>query len=281
MTGMRRVGSTAGFCLAALFGTLAAQVVWTGLLVTNLKASPAIPWAVIVMAAVLWGLWRYFGGAWWPASTQQARRRYRRANRLPKSVLLLALIAGLVALGGLIALWLVLTQLVRVPGNPAANFAGYPPLTIVTVLVMASLVGAVTEEVGVRGYMLTRLEGELGAWLAVVIAAVVISPGHGMTQGFILPTLLWYFVADLMFGALSLLTRSILPGIAVHAVGLLAFFAVIWPTDRYRNVASLRGEPVAFWIELVIGLVLFAVSLYLFVKLASITRARRIESPAT
>jgi membrane protease YdiL (CAAX protease family) len=278
---MRRVGAGVGFCLVALPGTLAAQVVWTGLLATNLKVSPGIPWAVVVMAAVLWVLWRYFGGAWWPASTQAARRRYRRANHLPRRVLALALIAGLVALAGLIALWLVLTQLVRVPGNPAANFGNYSPLTIVTLLVMASLVGAITEEVGVRGYMLTRLEGAVGGWLAVVVAAIVISPGHGITQGFLLPTLLWYLVADLMFGALSLLTRSILPGIAVHAVGLLAFFAVIWPTDRYRHAASLGDQPAAFWIELALCLVLFAASLYLFVQLASITTAGRSKGPAS
>ena len=180
--------------------------------------------------------------------------------------------AGLLALGGLIALWLVLVQLVKVPGNPAANYANYSPLTVVAVLVMASLVGAVTEEVGLRGYMLTRLEASVGGWLAVVIVAVVISPGHGSTQGFVWPTLLWYFFADLTFGALSLLTRSILPGIAVHAIGLLTFFSVIWPTDRYRHVASLSQQPAAFWIELVVCFLLVGLSLLAFRQLATISK---------
>jgi membrane protease YdiL (CAAX protease family) len=270
---IRRVGADIGFSLVVLLATLVAQVIWTGILATNLKVSPAIPWAVVVMAVLLWATWRYFGGAWWPPSTKAARRRYRRANAVPPPVFGLAMIAGLLALGGLIALWLVMVQLVTVPGNPVANFANYSPLTLVTVLVMASLVGAITEELGLRGYMLTRLEASVGGWLAVVIVAVVISPGHGITQGFVLPTLVWYFVADLMFGALSLLTRSILPGIVIHAIGLLTFFSVIWPTDKYRHAASLGQQPTAFGIEAALSVLLAGLSLLVFRRLASMTRA--------
>jgi membrane protease YdiL (CAAX protease family) len=269
---IRRVGAVVGFCLIALLATLVAQVVWTGLLATNLKVSPQIPWAVVLMAVILWAIWRYFGGAWWPVSTQKARRQYRRANAVPLPLFGWAMAAGLLALGALIALWLVLGQLVKVPGNPAANFANYSPLTVVTVLVMASLVGAVTEEVGLRGYMLTRLEASVGGWLAVVVVAVVVSPGHGATQGFVWPTLLWYFLADLLFGALSLLTRSILPGIAVHAIGLLTFFSVIWPTDRYRHVASLSQQPLAFWLDLVVCFMLAGLSLVVFRQLATMSK---------
>jgi membrane protease YdiL (CAAX protease family) len=274
---IRRVGAVVGFCVIALSATLVVQVVWTGLLATNLKVSPQIPWAVVSMAVILWAIWRYLGGAWGPVSTRKARKHYRRANAVPLRLFGLAMAAGLLALGGLTALWLVLGQLVEVPGNPAANFANYSPLTVVTVLVMASMVGAVTEEVGLRGYMLTRLEASVGGWLAVVIVAVVISPGHGSTQGFVWPTLLWYFLADLMFGALSLLTRSILPGIAVHAIGLLTFFLAIWPTDRYRHVVSLGQQPAAFWIELGLCVLLVGLSLVVFRQLATMSKAATIR----
>lgn len=270
---IRRVGSVVAFCLIALFATLVTQVVWTGLLATNLKVSPTIPWAVVSMAVILWAIWRYFGGAWWPVSTQKVRRYYRRANAVPRPLLAWAMTAGLLALSGLISLWLVLVQVVKVPGNPAANLGSYPPLTVVTALGMASLVGAVTEEMGLRGYMLTRLESSVGGWLAVLIVAVVISPGHGITQGFVWPTLLWYFLADLLFGGLSLLTRSILPGVAIHAVGLIVFFSVIWPTDKYRHVASLGQQPPTFWIELALCILLAAVSLVVFRQLATLSKA--------
>lgn len=98
----------------------------------------------------------------------------------------LGIVAGLLGLGALIALWLVLGQLVRMPGNPAANYRGYSLLTVVGVIGMASLVGAVTQELGLHGYMLTRLKEPVGGWPAVIIVAVVIAPSHGATQGFAL-----------------------------------------------------------------------------------------------
>jgi membrane protease YdiL (CAAX protease family) len=171
------------------------------------------------------------------------RKRYRRANTVPPPVFGWAMIAGFLAVAALIALWLVLAQIVKVPGNPAANFANYSPFTIVTVVAMASLVGAITEELGLRGYMLTRLEKSVGGWVAVIIVTIVISPGHGVTQGFVWPALLWYLAADLMFGSLSLLTRSIYPGVVVHAIGLLIVFSVIWPTDDELQRCPFTSAP--------------------------------------
>jgi hypothetical protein len=46
--------------------------VWTGLLVVNLKVSPAIPWATVVMAGLLWLLWSYLGGLLGPQGADAA-----------------------------------------------------------------------------------------------------------------------------------------------------------------------------------------------------------------
>jgi membrane protease YdiL (CAAX protease family) len=269
---LRSMASVAGFCVGALLVTLIVQVVWTGLLSANLASSPAVPWSVVVMAVLLWAIWRYAGGAWWPAATRAAREEYRRARRVSQPVFVWTMVAGFLGLGALISLWIVLVQLVKVPGNPTSNFTACPALTVATTLVMASLVGAITEEIGLRGYMLTRLEKAVGGRLAVVIVALAISPAHGLTQGFVIPTLAWYLLADLMFGALSLLSRSIVPAIVVHAIGLLAFFAVVWPTDRYRHTASLLNAGGLFWTEMAICVVLAALSVLAFRRLASITR---------
>jgi membrane protease YdiL (CAAX protease family) len=275
---LRRAVSLVAFCFVALSATLISQLVWSGILATNLKLSPGIPWSVAVMALLLWTIWQYFGGAWWPASTRQQRRRYRRAEPVPARTFASATAAGLLALGALIALWLIIGQVVKVPGNRSADFANYSPVTVVSVIAMASLVGAVTEELGLRGYMLTRLETQVSGWGAVVIVALVVAPGHGMTQGFAVPTLLWYFVVDVMLGSLALLTGSILPGILVHLVGLLAFFSVIWPTDRYRHPASLGQQGQAFWIEVLACIALATFSLLVFRRLASATSYSRGHS---
>lgn len=274
---LRRAASLVGFCLVALLATLLAQGIWSGLLAANLRVSAAVPWSVVVMALLLWAIWRYFGGAWWPDSTREARRRYRRAEPVPVPLFGWAMVAGVLALGALIALWLVMVQLFEIPGNPTADLANYSALTVVSVIAMASLVGAITEELGLRGYMLTRLESSVGGWVAVVLVALIIAPGHVSTQGFTWPTVVWYFAADIMFGALALLTGSILPGIVIHAVGLLAFFSVIWP-DRYRHPAPLGQHDQVFWIELAVTLVLAALSLLAFRRLAS-TTLRSIRRP--
>src|SRR2546429_3990222 len=114
----RRVGSVVVFCLVAFLATLASQSVWTGLLVANLKTSPAIPWSVAVMAVLLWTMWRYAGGAWWPSSTRQSRARYRRANPVSRDLFLRAMLAGLLSLAALIALWLLPWQLRSLSWEP-------------------------------------------------------------------------------------------------------------------------------------------------------------------
>src|SRR6516225_1935030 len=76
-----------GLVLVVGFGALAVVLtavtggVWAALLTINLALSPAIPWAVVVMALLLWLLWRYLGGAGWPRGTAEARRAYLRARR--------------------------------------------------------------------------------------------------------------------------------------------------------------------------------------------------------
>jgi hypothetical protein len=54
----------------------------------------------------------------------------------------------LVALTGI---WIVLFQTGLMRGNSVPDFSGYPMQTIISVLVMAALVGAFAEEAGFRG----------------------------------------------------------------------------------------------------------------------------------
>ena len=55
------------------------QPMWVALALTNLKVSPKIPWSAAVMALVLWLMWQYLGGRWWPRSTAETRRHNLRA----------------------------------------------------------------------------------------------------------------------------------------------------------------------------------------------------------
>jgi len=70
-----------GFGLLAFAITTLAGGVWSVLLVTNLRSSPAVPWSVPTMALLLWLMWGYLGGKGWPRTTSYARRHSLRANR--------------------------------------------------------------------------------------------------------------------------------------------------------------------------------------------------------
>ena len=266
-----------GVVSSAIIGLIVALVpgeVWTALLVVNLAVSPAIPWAVIAMALFLWLLWRYLGGRWGPRRTAEARRRALRGGRVPGWVFSWAVLAGLLAIVSLAGLWIVLFQLAGLPSRTLLNLSAYPVLTVALVLVMASLVSSVPEEAGIRGYFQGTLEPRVGA-VALLIAPLVIAPGHAMTQGFSWPTLVFYLCADIMLGAMAYVTGSILPGIVVHSIGLLVFFTLVWRGDTMRQVVGSGSATLWLWIHVAQVIVFAALAIIAFGQLARRTVALR------
>lgn len=261
--------SSVAFTVVVLVAVLFAQGLWSVLLAANLASSPAVPWSVAVTATLLWAVWHYLDGNWGPSSSTAARRQDLRANRMPPGRFGFALVAGAVALGALVALWLVVTQLIPMPQSTRPDLATYPPLTAAAAVIMASLVGAIVEEAGLRGYLFSRLATLLPAPAAIIAVAIVIVPGHALTQGFVVPVVAWYLVADMTFGALAYLSGSILPVIVIHAAGLLLFFTVIWPTDRSRELVTLGTAAPAFWLELGFSVALCALAIAMFVRLGT------------
>jgi hypothetical protein len=137
---------------------------------------------------------------------------------------------------------------------------------------MAALVGAVSEEAGFRGYFQGTLERYLPGPVAILIASLVMAPEHAMTQGFVWPVLLFYLLVDWMLGFCAFITKSILPGIAIHAIGLLTFFALVWPHDKERAMVWQHGADMWFWIHAAQGIGFGVLGIYLFVRLARRTR---------
>jgi membrane protease YdiL (CAAX protease family) len=160
----------------AVLMTALVSGVWGGLLLANLVTSPAVPWAAVVMALVLWALWSYLGGRWSPAGTGAARRALLRGDAPSGAVGLWAIMAGALWVAALAGFWEVLHRLVAAPGNPMTDFSRLPPLTVAVSLGMAAVSGAVSEEAGFRGYFQGALERRgLGAF-AVLVAALLMAP---------------------------------------------------------------------------------------------------------
>jgi membrane protease YdiL (CAAX protease family) len=256
----------------ALALTMLAGGLWSGLLVANLQTNPTIPWSVAVMALLLWLMWQYLGGRWWPRSTSEMRRRCLRARPLAGSVFAWALVAGGLSIVSLTGFWIVLLGLVKVQGNPLPNFSQYPVLTVVLVIGMASLVAATAEEAGFRGYLQGILEQKVGGPLAILIAALVMEPGHGLTQGFAWPTMLFYLFVDLMFGTTAYLTNSILPSLVIHTIGLIVFFSMVWPNDSARQLVESGGAGPWFWIHVAQTIIFAVLAIVAFKCLSTATK---------
>ncbi len=266
---------TGGF---ALLLTVVTGGIWTALLLANLATTPAVPWAVAAMAPVLWSIWSYLGGRWGPGRTGAARRRYLRARRVSAVVFVWALLAGGLSVVSLAGLWIVLFRLVRIPGNAVPDLSRFPIITVVAVLAMASLVSSMAEEAGFRGYFQVALESHFRGSAAVLIAALLIAPAHAVTQGFAWPTVLFYFLVDTMLGTSAYLTRSTLPGVVVHTIGLLIFFGIVWPQDRHRLLIWESGADTWFWIHVAQALVFAALGILAFVRLARLAEPNRLEA---
>jgi len=220
------------------------------LLIANLRTNPNIPWCVAAMGLLLWAMWRYLDGDGPPRSTSEVRRRLLRAVPVSPPVLVRAAIGGLLGLGALAGFWIVLLQLVRLPARVLPDFSKYPLITVTTVLLTSCLVSSVPEEAAFRGYFQNFLERKFPAATAIIISSVVMAPAHCLTQGFVWPVVLFYFLVDSMLGVIAYLTKSILPGIAVHFIGLLVFFTLIWPQDATRILGREAVASGWLWIHI-------------------------------
>jgi membrane protease YdiL (CAAX protease family) len=260
-----------GFALACLVLTLLPGGLWSALLAVNLKTGIALPWAVPAASVLLWLGWRYSGGHGRPARTADARRLYRRANPVAGTVWRAALIANGFALLAFSGLWIVLFQLAKAPGNAAIDFSHYPIVAVLLIVTTGALIGAVSEEVGIRGYLQVTLERKFAAPLAIFLAALALVPGHALTQGLVWSTLLFYILVDVAYGATAFLTRSIYPGIVAHWTGLLVFFLVIWPHDSSRRLVNAGGADAWFWTHLLQATIFGALAIWSFARLARLT----------
>jgi membrane protease YdiL (CAAX protease family) len=274
-----KVGWTGAFAivLTAISGGL-----WSAMLLFNLKISPALPWSAVIALALTWLAFSWLGGKWRPARTQKARKNYMRATPVRYGIFATAVAAGTLGIIALAGLWIVLFQLVRMPGN-RSDFSHLPVLTVAALLATSALIGAAFEEAGFRGYFQGTLERYLPAPFAILICAVVMAPEHAATQGFVWPTMLFYLLVDVMLGASAALTKSIQPGIVVHTIGLAIFFAIVWPADKTRALVWQNGADLWFWLHAGQAIVFGAAAIVFFVRLARGERKAELPnaSPCT
>lgn len=250
---------------------LFAGAIWTVLLLSNLRTSPAIPWSVPVMGLLLWLFWSYLGGSGWPRSTSEARRRYLRANRTSARAFVWASTAGVLSVVALAGYWIVFFRLVKMPLNAIPDTSAYPRLTVALMILMGSMVAPLMEEASIRGYLQVALEREFRGPVAVMISSVVFALAH-FAHGLVWPKLLFYFLVGVVFGATAYLTNSTLPAILPHAIGDITFFTLIWPNDASRKPIFEGGTDRFFWIDVAQAVIFTVLAILAFAKLATTSR---------
>jgi CAAX prenyl protease-like protein len=263
--------------LLGVFVALSGQGVWSALIAANLATTPTVPWAVGVMAVVLWLIWQYLGGRWSPHSTADARRRRLRANALPGDVFGWAILAGALSIVALSGWWLLISQVERIAGTVLPDMSKFPWLTTVLAVAMGSLVSPVLEQAGLWGYCQAMLEREFSGPTATVVTAILFALlPHPPMHVVLWPKLVLFFFTGLTFGVVAYLTQSILPGLVVHIFGLLAFFTIVF---RPTTASSTAGDA-WLWIHTAQIIVFSALSIAAFVRLARLTDPTRLSRGA-
>ena len=245
---LQRVVSVVWAAVLALVILNVGQRCWGALLFTNLRVSPTIPWSAGAMAVVLWVMWQYLGGRWWPGRTAEARRSNLRASSVSSGTFAWAMAAGIFSIAALSGLWIVLFQVSRTPANALADVSHYPLPTIIATLLMASLVSPFTEEAAFRGYAMSILARHFRAPTAILISSVMFAAAH-LNWGFYWTKLSVYFLVGVAFAVIAHLANSIWPSIAVHVMADLTFFVLVWPHDATRRLVTQGGADTWFWIH--------------------------------
>src|SRR5204862_301354 len=190
--------------------------------------------------------------------TSETRRGHLRANSVSLPVFAWAVLAGSFAVVALTGVWILLAQIIKMPGNVLPPMGNLPWPIVVLAIGTGVLISPICEQVGIWGYGQTMLRREFSASAAIVLSALIFAVApHPPFHVPLLPKIAFFFLAGLTFGVLAELTSSILPGLALHILGLLCFFTLIWPNDPARRLVKNGGPDIWFYVH-VAQVVVFA-----------------------
>lgn len=274
---------------AALLVLLGGSIPWAGfgplrgLSTWNQHVGTTLPWSIVPMALYLWAYFSFIGGRW-GAGGATCRRNNLRANPLPWRVWGVALPAGLLGFGAILAYLALSARLIRMPdGESIVAPAGMPVSTMFALLVMQSVVAGVTEESAFRGYMQSIVARRSGETIAILASGALFGllhfPNHPADVAVMLP---YYIVVSAMYGGLTWAANSIWPALVLHCVGDIVMLTRWWLTGypEWQLSATMpslvweSGIDVGFIATLLVAVVLSAATLSAY----RVVRARRLQS---
>ncbi|HXQ12248.1 MAG TPA: type II CAAX endopeptidase family protein [Caulobacteraceae bacterium] len=257
-------------CVIAVAILIVSQVLWAGLLLANLKLSPAVPWAAVVMIPLLAAMVMALGGIGWPKAGAETRRRLVPLRLVPWRAFAWAMAAGGFGIAALSGLWIVLAGLMKTAPNALPSERGIPPLTVVVLLAVSILAAPITEEIAFRGYVMGMLRRVISPTWAILLSSLVFAAAH-LSQGLYADKLLVYFLGGLAFAFVAYRTGSLIPAMIVHSAADLTFFTLVWPHDAGRRLVSEGGADAWFWIHVAQVVLFGALCVWAYARLARAT----------
>ena len=244
------------------------------LMFANLKLMPELP--LFFPGTVLW-LWLFLchaRGDGWPKRTSRFRRESVRASGLSARAWAWALLAGGLALTAVMGVAFVTYRFASLPEaaySAPFEVAGLPPWTLVSVFASLALTAGVVEETAFRGYMLSGLERQHGWTIGIALVTAVFYASH-LSHAYATAVFVPFFVLHgVVFGLLVYFTRSIVPGIVLHAVSDF----VVLPM-QYNAIAS--ASQWAFVSQGWLSLIATAAAIPVFRQLARTMRTERSDA---
>ena len=188
------------------------------------------PWALLVMAILLWVYIKYFSGGWWPESTSIFRAQNFRVKKLTKLDWKWGLLSAAFFVGVFQSGLMLTFRFMKYPAElfkSEYTFDSWPVGSAWPILIMASLVAGICEETGFRGYMQVPLEQKYGPKVAIGIVSFVFVLVH-LHQAWAWPILFQIFAAGIFMGILAYRSGSLIPGILAHFVLDIFNFSYWW-----------------------------------------------------
>ncbi len=189
-----------------------------------------VPWSVLAMGTILILYWMYFSGKWNPSNTQAFRRSCTRQINLKKPVWVWGLMAAISIIFVLhwgLALTFRIYEFQPEIFKTASYLNDYPAWMSWPLIIMASLVAGICEEIGYRGYLQKPLEQKYGPIVGISITSVVFVVIH-LHQAWASGILVGIFTISFMIGFLAYATNSLLPGIIAHVTFDIINYSYWW-----------------------------------------------------
>lgn len=240
------------------------QGLWGALAFVNVRFTPALPWAPVLMLAIIYALWQVL----------KRRPDLLQSNPVSVRAFLLALLTGAIGIGALTGYWIVAANLFTMPPNLLPPLHGLSPFMLAALAITGSLCAPFTEEAAFRGYAQSILRRRFSIAGATILTSVLFALAHGL-HGLLLPKLFVYFLGGLMFGTIANACKSIRPGIAVHVMADLTFFTLVWPFDAARHNVIASGMDPSFAVHLAQALICTVLFVFALQVLQRETAAER------